>query len=706
MKQIKVKLLVLFILLMIITFENIFENINYALALSFDIISKIDISENNEGIKISFKSNEPLVNSDIDVRNEAKGSVIICDFLNVDSDKILGVKEVQKNGINVIQVSKIKDNPKVLRAVFVLDKPLDYKVFRNNNEFFIIFYRENLLPKSTVNFKSQTSEKKIKSYKDILTSDSIKYEFSFNNLPIEEVVKKFAEKTKLNVVVKGGVSGRITAHAQGTLFELLENIFKFNGFNYVVDDFCITITGRSNREDMEVELKFKELTFREISETISELANINVVIDKSVPMDQKVSFYVHKMKVIDALKLLAKMYDYVVIKIDDGTYVITKPDNEGIYEKKVKKIFSFKNTDPKDIINLIEKSYELKQIFNVKNFSIDSRTNSLLVYDTQKNIKVLEELINKIDSGVRQVDIEVKLVEVQRDDLSRLGFKTVTAVGFADITKKLKVENINATIEFLENQNKAKVLASPRLLVVNNKDASILIGEEIPVPYYDYVLATNGATYFPAQSNIFNSNTNNQTTNPYGGIYGYGTNYGYGNYGGFFNPFSFLVFSNQNNNANTTQSNISSALSNIAYLPVKRYKMEEIGIKLNIKPQIHSDTEVTIDLNVEVSSLLKVTEDGQIHRGTRKTNTIVRLKDNATAVFGGIIKQDERNEIIKVPILGDIPRLGRLFSHVSKTRFDTEMIMLITPHITPFDMPRKDEKDDGINELISNIMQY
>ncbi|HPG58990.1 MAG TPA: hypothetical protein PKW98_14315 [Candidatus Wallbacteria bacterium] len=130
------------------------------------------------------------------------------------------------------------------------------------------------------------------------------------------------------------------------------------------------------------------------------------------------------------------------------------------------------------------------------------------------------------------------------------------------------------------------------------------------------------------------------------------------------------------------------------------------AVKLNIKPQIHSDTEVTIDLNIEVSSLLDVTDDGQIHRGTRKTDTIVRLKDNNTAVFGGIIKQDERTETIKVPLLGDIPRLGRLSSHVSKTRVDTELIMLITPHITPFDMPRRDEKDDGVNEIISSSFQY
>ncbi len=667
-----------------------------AFALSFDTITKVTLNETPEGLKVAFISDEPLQYGDIDVRNEAKGSVIICDLLNIDIHKIDEVIPVQKFGINVIQISKVKDNPKVSRAIFVLSQAIDYKVFKNINEIYFTFYNKIRPGAGEVKLGgvNPPSNQTVKKYNDLLTDESIRHEFHFDNMPVEEVVKKFAAKTKMNVVIKNTAQGKITAHVQGNLYELLEGIFKFNGFNYTIDETSIAITGRSNSEEMEVELKLKELTFREVAETISEMANINVVIDKDIPPEQKISFYVHKMKLLDAMKLMAKMYDYIVVKIDEGTYVITRKANEDTYVKKVKKIFSFKNSDPKDIISLINSSKELRAIFSTNSFSIDARTNNLLVYDTPKNIKTLEDLIVKIDRGVRQVDIEVKLVEVQRDGLSRLGIKTASAIGFADITKKLKVENINATMEFLENNNKAKVLASPRLLVVNNKLATTLIGEEIPVPYYDYVMATNGATYFDSNNNIYNNTgTNNNNNN--------NSSYGY-NSSSYNNPFAFLGLNNTTGGTNTA----ANVLSNISYLPVKRYKMENVGIKLNIKPQIHSDTEVTIDLNVEVSSLLDVTSDGQIHRGTRRTNTIVRLKDNNTAVFGGIIKQDERSQTIKVPLLGDIPRLGRLFSHVTKTRVDTEMIMLITPHITPFDMPRKDEKDDGINEFISSSFQY
>lgn len=650
-------------------------------ALPYDIITRITVSETSESMKVSFISPSPLKHTEIDVHNEAQGGAIVMDFINAHIDYSTNdVIMIKKWNVNALQITQVKENPRVSAATFILEKNIDYKVCRNKNEIYINFY------------------KKVKKYQDLLTDESIKYEFHFENVPIEEVVKKFAAKTQLAVILKTNVTGKISAHAQGNLYEVLEGVFKFNGFNYSVEDTSIVINGRSNAEEMEVSLKFKELTFPEIAESLSELGKINVVLDKEIPVDKKINFYVHKMKLIDAIKLLVKMYDYMLVKVDEGTYVIAPKTSAGNFSQKIKKVFKFKNADPNDIINLIRKSPEMMNSFNVANFTVDPRTNSLLVYDTAKNIKTIEDLITKIDEGVRQVDIEVKLVEVQREGLSRLGIKTVSAVGFSDITKKLKAENISATVEFLENQNKAKVLASPRLLVVNKKKASTLIGEQVPVPSFNYVMAPNGTGYFQVGSTNNNNGYNNNGYN----------NGGYNNYGGgsnYLNPLSILQ-SQLSTTTRTTGGIDANLLSNIAYLPVKTYTMENIGITMDITPTIHSDTDVTIDLNVDVSSLLSVTEDGQIHRGTRNTKTTVRLKDSQTVVFGGIIKQDERTEKVKVPYLGDIPRLGRLFSHTTKNQTNSEMIMLITPHITPFDMPRADEREDGIDDVVSSSFKY
>ncbi len=661
-------------------------------AAPFDTITKVGVSETADYVRVAFTSNEPIKFTDVDVRNDANGAAVICDFLNTQFDVKGGdLVTIQKGGVNVLQMNRIKDSPKVSRATFILEKAVDYKVYKGGNEIYLHFFkkiRDNASSVNNARGMGRAEPETRKKYSDILTNDASKYEFHFENLPVEEVVKKFAAGTKLNVIIKNSASGSLTAHSQGTLYEVLEGVFKYNGFNYTVEDDSITITGRTNSENLEVALKFHELTFHEIAESISEMANINLVLDKDVDALRKVSFYVHKMKIIDAIKLLANMYDYVLVKLDDSSYVITSKSNEKTYAKKIRKVFNLKNSTPSEVISIITKSPELSGILNVRNFSYDDRTNSLLAFDTPRNIKTLEDLLVKIDQGIRQVDIEVKLVEIGRDSLSRLGIKSISSLGFADITKSLKVENISATMEFLENQNKAKVLASPRLLVVDGKRASTLIGEQVPVPSFDYIMAPNGTSL---SSTV--TNTSNGTSGTPGG-----TTSGTSGLAGSTLP-TFTIPTTTTVNGVTQQ-------APVTYLPVKKYTMTSIGISLNIIPKIHSDTEVTIDLNVDVSSLLDITEDGQIHMGTRNTKTMVRLKDNNTAVFGGIIKQEERSQTVKVPFLGDIPRLGKLFTHNSKTHVETEMIMLITPHITPFDMPRADEKSDGVNEVVSSSFQY
>jgi len=660
-------------------------------AAPFDTITKVGVSETADYVRVAFTSNDPIKFAEVDVRNEANGGAVICDFLNAQfSVKGGDLVTIQKGGVNVLQMNRIKDSPKVSRATFILEKAVDYKVYKGGNEIYIHFFKKIRDKASSVNNiqgKGSAEAEARKKYGDILTNDSSKYEFHFENLPVEEVVKKFAAGTRLNVIIKNSASGNLTAHSQGTLYEVLEGVFKYNGFNYTVEDDSITITGRTNSENLEVALKFNELSFREIAESISEMANINLVLDKDVDSVKKISFYVHKMKIIDAIKLLANMYDYVLVKLDDSSYVITSKGNEKTYAKKIRKVFNLKNSTPSEVINIITKSPELSAILNVRNFSFDDRTNSLLAFDTPRNIKTLEDLLVKIDQGIRQVDIEVKLVEIGRDSLSRLGIKSISSLGFADITKALKVENISATMEFLENNNKAKVLASPRLLVVDGKRASTLIGEQVPVPSFDYIMAPNGTSL---SSTVTNTGTGTSGTN--GGTGGTG-----GTTGSTLPTFTI---------PSTTTVNGVVQQSPVTYLPVKKYTMTSIGINLKLIPKIHSDSEVTIDLSIDVSSLIDITEDGQIHMGTRNTNTIVRLKDNNTAVFGGIIKQEERSQTVKVPFLGDIPRLGKLFTHNSKTHVETEMIMLITPHITPFDMPRADEKSDGVNEVVSSSFQY
>jgi general secretion pathway protein D len=67
--------------------------------------------------------------------------------------------------------------------------------------------------------------------------------------------------------------------------------------------------------------------------------------------------------------------------------------------------------------------------------------------------------------------------------------------------------------------------------------------------------------------------------------------------------------------------------------------------------------------------------------GTRNTSTVLRLHDGETQVLAGLISDEDRRSAVRVPGLGEVPALGRLFSSTSDNTVKTEIILLITPRL-------------------------
>jgi general secretion pathway protein D len=112
---------------------------------------------------------------------------------------------------------------------------------------------------------------------------------------------------------------------------------------------------------------------------------------------------------------------------------------------------------------------------------------------------------------------------------------------------------------------------------------------------------------------------------------------------------------------------------------------QDVGLKVEFEPQVYNDHEVGIRIALEVSSIVKeiAGPSGSLayQIGTRNANTAVRLLDGETQILGGLISSGDRNTASKVPGLGQLPVLGKLFSNTSGNNNKTEIILSITPHI-------------------------
>jgi general secretion pathway protein D len=111
----------------------------------------------------------------------------------------------------------------------------------------------------------------------------------------------------------------------------------------------------------------------------------------------------------------------------------------------------------------------------------------------------------------------------------------------------------------------------------------------------------------------------------------------------------------------------------------------DVGLKLEVEPQVYLDDEVGIKIGLEVSNIAGQTKTASgttaYQVGTRNTTTTLRLKDGETQVLAGLINDEDRRSANRVPGLADLAGLGRLFSNNDDTVNKTEVVLLITPRV-------------------------
>lgn len=111
---------------------------------------------------------------------------------------------------------------------------------------------------------------------------------------------------------------------------------------------------------------------------------------------------------------------------------------------------------------------------------------------------------------------------------------------------------------------------------------------------------------------------------------------------------------------------------------------EEVGIKLDINPTVNTDGFITVKVEPEVSTIFEfIGPDNNIPRvKSRKSSTTIRVKDGESIIIGGLLSNDRKQTLYKVPILHKIPWLGKtLFTSKNLVERKTDLIIQITPRI-------------------------
>jgi type II secretory pathway component GspD/PulD (secretin) len=132
--------------------------------------------------------------------------------------------------------------------------------------------------------------------------------------------------------------------------------------------------------------------------------------------------------------------------------------------------------------------------------------------------------------------------------------------------------------------------------------------------------------------------------------------------------------------AGDTISILTTTAGNAGTIATTQVQSFQTGVNLDITPSVTPDGGVTVFLHPVVNSLAG-TNNGVPEISTRDTQTTVHLQDNQTLVIGGLIQENDTKTINKIPILGDLPLVGQLFTNNNIDNERNELIIVVTPHI-------------------------
>ncbi len=392
-----------------------------------------------------------------------------------------------------------------------------------------------------------------------------------------------------------------------------------------------------------ITLNFKNTNIKEVFELLAKLSGINILFDEDVRA-QPVTIFVKDVSFQYALNLLLSTNNLFMKKVSDDTIIIIPKTKQKMdqYQDLMVKTFYLTNAKAKDMVNLLRSMLDVRKIY------VNEADNSITMRDTPEKLKLAAKVIAANDLKAAEVVLDVEILEISRTKALQYGWnfspQSLTATAFQNPSVAATATTGGVALSDISNLGKNNIFLTLPSVVVNllkqDSDAQTLANPRVRV--------MDGQ------------------------------------------KAKFLIGDRIPIQTATVQSTTTAAITS-------SFEYKDVGIKLGIEPDIHLNNTITLKLNMEISTLGDAMDFGngqkQYRFGTRDTDTVINLQDGETVIIGGMIKDEERKSRVKIPILGDIPVIGRLFSSTDNGTVKTDILMSITPNIVrTMELPDKDDQ--------------
>jgi type II secretory pathway component GspD/PulD (secretin) len=269
----------------------------------------------------------------------------------------------------------------------------------------------------------------------------------------------------------------------------------------------------------------------------------------------------------------------------------------------------------------------------------DPRTNSLIITDTAKQFVVIEDTIKRLDVPIPQILIQVEMLDVSKGTADLLGVK------FSDSVFSLTGAQREMFLPWDENMLRQKGYVGTPEYTAGVLDTSTMTA-------LVQFLQTQIDTKNLARPRLLT--LNNETAE--------------------------IKISTNEAIGLETQTNATSGGTSTQSVEAERV---ETGVFLLVTPQANLATgEITLAVAPRVIQARRSSEFAQFkdpeERGSQQ---LMKVKNGETVIIGGLLRTDTSDTITKLPILGDLPLIGRAFRHADKAKSERELLIFITPSI-------------------------
>ena len=550
---------------------------------------------------------------------------------------------------------------------------------------------------------------------------------NYEDVDIKKVTQDIANFSKKTIILDPRVKGKVTIFSNSSLssdevWDVYLRTIQVNGFSALNDENFVRIvpeneatrdqnSGESggefitrvielkNRSSVELLPLIKPIAGRQAN--VSSIASINslLVVDRksnveriaevvqSLDEDNTASVTIVDLKnlsSVEAVRILEKLKsqnnptinNFVAISFSASNSVIVSAnsittniiketlqqlDDDAISEGSVAVIY-LKYANAEEVAGIVSSiaSRFISSESEKPIVTYHAPTNSVVVSSDESNIATIKNLISKLDIRRAQVLVEAIVVELSETAARSLGVETIFAgaedgeipIGITRFQNGTGPDLLGLTgsaIESGDNANFSNIAANSLL-----NSQGIIAGIGRISEDDDSMIAIINAIDADKNSNILTTT-------------------------------SLLAMDNEEASTVigqeipiTTGESLGSNNTN----PFRTTSREEVGIKLSVKPQINEGNSVILEIKQEVSGVAgPLTGTTDLITNKRTIETTVLVDNNQIIVLGGLVDEDIQEDIQRVPVLGSIPVLGKLFQSSSESKVKKNLMVFLRPKI-------------------------